>query len=43
MANTILMAVVHYRQPNELTVALDILNYIFAAIFTIEMILKLLS
>jgi len=43
MANTILMAVVHYRQPNELTVALDVLNYIFAAIFTIEMILKLLS
>ena len=41
ITNTVLMALVHYRQPDQLTLALDILNYVFAGIFTIEMILKL--
>ena len=43
ITNTVLMALVHYRQPDQLTLALDILNYVFAGIFTIEMILKLLA
>ena len=43
LANTIAMTLVHYRQPDELTHALEILNYIFAAIFNFEMIMKLLA
>ena len=37
------MAVVHYRQSETLTEALDIMNYIFAFVFNVEMILKLLA
>ena len=43
LLNTSAMAVVHDRQSEEFTAALDILNYVFAAIFNIEMILKLLA
>ena len=37
------MALVHYRQSESFSHALEILNYIFAAIFNLEMILKLLA
>ena len=37
------MGMVHYREPSELTDALEILNYIFAVVFNFEMILKLLA
>ena len=43
LLNTIAMACVHYRQSESFSNALEILNYVFAAIFNLEMILKLLA
>ena len=43
LANTIAMAMVTYRMPEEMTQALEILNYFFAIVFNLEMILKLLA
>ena len=37
------MAMVTYREPSEMTQALEILNYFFAVVFNLEMILKLLA
>lgn len=41
--NTIVMLVSHFGESYIITQTLDILNYIFAIIFTIEMILKLIG
>lgn len=43
LANTIAMAMVSYREPTEMTQALEMLNYFFTIVFNIEMILKLLA
>lgn len=43
LMNTFCMGMVHYRQPDELTVALEYLNYVFAFVFNVEMTLKLLA
>ena len=37
------MALVSYRESPGMTQALEILNYFFAVIFNVEMILKLLA
>ena len=41
--NTVAMAVVHLGMSDEFKKVLEILNYIFAAIFNMEMILKLFA
>ena len=43
LLNTICMAMVHYLQSETFTFTLEILNYIFAFVFNVEMILKLLA
>lgn len=39
--NTVTMAMEHYKQPEKMTMALDVFNTIFTTIFTIEMFMKL--
>lgn len=41
--NTVFMAAKSFGEPHEFTRAVEILNYIFATVFTIEMVLKLLG
>ena len=43
LLNTLAMALVHYPQSDGFTEALEIMNYVFAAIFNVEMVLKLLA
>ena len=37
------MMIQHYNQSDEVTVALDYLNYLFTGIFTIEAIIRLIA
>ncbi len=41
--NTALMAITWYGEPLSVSTYLDILNYIFAAIFTVEAVLKIVA
>ena len=41
--NTVAMGVKFFGQPYEFTLVIEIINYIFSAIFIVEMILKLLG
>ncbi|CAM1306331.1 Uncharacterised protein r2_g1613 [Pycnogonum litorale] len=41
MINTITLAMKYYKQPEDYTEALDILNMIFTAVFALEFLLKL--
>lgn len=41
--NTVLMTIRYFGMPKELSTALDVGNYIFAAIFNLEMIFKLIG
>jgi hypothetical protein len=43
IGNTIAMACKFWGQPYEVTVTVDIINYIFSAVFIVEMILKLMG
>ena len=43
LANTIFMAIQHYRQDPMLEFVSEIANYIFAFVFNMEMILKLIG
>lgn len=43
IANTISMSIKYFGQPYEMTMGIEIINYIFSAIFIVEMILKLLG
>ena len=43
IANTISMSIKYFGQPYEMTLGIEIINYIFSAIFIVEMILKLLG
>ena len=43
IANTVSMGVKYFGQPYEFTLVIEIINYIFSAIFIVEMILKLLG
>jgi len=43
IANTIVLATTWYDEPGEVEIITEILNYIFAAIFTIEAIIKLIG
>jgi hypothetical protein len=43
IANTVAMGVKYFGQPYEFTLVIEIINYIFSAIFIVEMILKLLG
>ena len=43
MANTLSMGIKYFGQPYEFTLTIEIINYIFSAIFIVEMILKLLG
>ena len=41
--NTIVLALKFYDEPKQLPLILDTINYIFAGIFTIEAIIKLMA
>ena len=41
VANTVTMALVHHRMSDQFTLALSILNYIFAFVFNMEAFVKL--
>ena len=41
--NTVVLALSWYDQSSEMKFVLDIFNYIFAGIFTIEAIIKLIA
>ncbi|MCJ8744174.1 hypothetical protein PDJAM_G00115640 [Pangasius djambal] len=43
MLNTICLAVQHYGQSKEFNYVMDILNMVFTAVFTVEMVLKLIA
>ena len=43
ICNTIVMALVYYRIDTTFLLSLEIINYFFAALFTIECILKLIA
>ena len=43
LLNTICMAIVHYKMDPELKFVLKLLNYFFAFVFNMEMIMKLIS
>ena len=43
MLNTLLMTMVWFDEPDGKEIVLEILNYIFSAIFTIEAIIKLIA
>ena len=43
IANMFTMMIQHYKQSQEVTVALDYLNYLFTGIFTIEAIIRLVA
>jgi len=39
--NTMVMATEHYGQPSWLDQAQDLLNYVFAGVFLLEMVMKI--
>ncbi|XP_053529886.1 calcium channel, voltage-dependent, L type, alpha 1D subunit, a isoform X2 [Ictalurus punctatus] len=43
MLNTICLAVQHYGQSKTFSYVMDILNMVFTAVFTVEMVLKLIA
>jgi hypothetical protein len=43
VCNTLLMACSYYQQSDEYTFGIEIVNYIFASVFTVELILKMLG
>lgn len=43
IANMLMMMIQHYDQSDEVTIALDYLNYLFTGIFTIEAIIRLIA
>ena len=43
LANTLVMAMVWFDEPDGKEFVLEILNYVFSAIFTIEAIIKLIA
>ena len=43
VANTLVLCLKWYNEPEELQDITDILNYIFAFIFTLEIVLKLIA
>lgn len=43
LLNTLVMALVWFDEPHELSQANEFLNYIFSAIFTLEAIIKLVA
>ncbi|KAF4093538.1 hypothetical protein AMELA_G00003120 [Ameiurus melas] len=43
MLNTICLAVQHYGQSQTFSYVMDILNMVFTAVFTVEMVLKLIA
>ena len=43
IANMLTMMIQHHGQSNEVTVALEYLNYLFTGIFTIEAIIRLIA
>lgn len=43
VVNTILLTINWYENPNSLEAGLDIVNYIFTAIFTVEAIFKIIA
>ncbi|KAH3871517.1 hypothetical protein DPMN_034720 [Dreissena polymorpha] len=43
LINTLSMGIEHHNQPEELTRALEISNLVFATMFAVEMVLKLLA
>ena len=43
MLNTIVMALVWFDEPEELPSVIEILNYVFAGIFTLEALIKLIA
>ena len=43
MLNTIVMALLWFDEPDELHLVQEILNYVFAGIFTLEAVIKLIA
>ena len=43
MLNTLIMTLVWFDEPEGKNIVLEILNYVFSAIFTIEAIIKLIA
>ncbi|XDV51346.1 hypothetical protein PO909_020233 [Leuciscus waleckii] len=43
LLNTICLAVQHYGQSEQFSYVMDILNMVFTAVFTVEMVLKLIA
>ncbi|GLD47458.1 voltage-dependent L-type calcium channel subunit alpha-1D-like protein, partial [Lates japonicus] len=43
MLNTLCLAVQHYGQSATFNYVMDILNMVFTAVFTVEMVLKLIA
>nr|CAB3227402.1 voltage-dependent L-type calcium channel subunit alpha-1D-like [Phallusia mammillata] len=43
LLNTVCLAIQHYEQPKQLTVILNYMNFVFTALFTLEMIFKLIA
>ena len=43
LLNTIVMAIVWFDEPKELPDVMEILNYMFSAIFTLEAIIKIIA
>ena len=43
IANMLTMMIQHHGQSDEVTIALDYLNYLFTGIFTIEAIIRLVA
>ena len=43
IANTVSMGAKYFGQPYEVTLVIEIINYIFSGIFIVEMILKLMG
>lgn len=43
IANTLVLAIKFYNMSEELTIAIEYVNYVFMAIFTIEAIIKIIA
>ena len=43
LLNTIIMALIWFDQPKELPSVIEIFNYVFMFVFTIEMIIKIIA
>ena len=43
MLNTVVMALIWFDEPKELPQVIEVLNYVFMTIFTVEAIIKIIA